>query len=159
MNPTAIPVAMLYVNGIDTTTKKEGTAISNLVQSIFPNEETIKIPTTTSAGVVTADVTTSNNGKKNKESKKNPAVTIAAKPERAPAATPADDSTKEVVVDVPKIEPTIEAIESANNALPALGNLLSFINPAWFATATNVPALSKKSTNRNVKITTSMLCV
>ena len=52
-----------------------------------------------------------------------------------------------------KIAPTIVASESANNALPALGNLLSFIIPAWVATATKLPAVSKKSIKKNVKIT------
>ena len=49
---------------------------------------------------------------------------------------------------VPNIEPTIVANESENNALPALGNLLFFMIPACVATATKVPAVSKKSINR-----------
>lgn len=40
--------------------------------------------------------------------------------------------------------PTIVAKESANKALPALGSLLSFIIPAWVATATNVPKSIKE---------------
>ena len=44
------------------------------------------------AGAVTAAVTTDNNGKKNNERIKNPAVTNEANPVLAPAATPADDS-------------------------------------------------------------------
>jgi hypothetical protein len=136
--------------------KNAGTAISNFSQSILPKDETINTPTTINAGAVTADVTTLNNGKKNSDSKKNKPVTTAAKPERAPAATPDEDSTNEVTVDVPKIEPAIVAIESETKALPARGNLLSFTKPAWFATAIKVPALSKKSTNKNVKITDSI---
>ncbi|MNH32144.1 hypothetical protein D3C79_925640 [compost metagenome] len=61
-----------------------------------------------------------------------------------------------MIVDVPKMEPTIVAIESEIKALPARGKRLSFTNPAWFATAINVPALSKKSTNKKVKITDSI---
>ena len=45
------------------------------------------------------------------------------------------------------------ANESENNARPARGSLLSFIMPACVATATSVPAVSKKSINKNVKIT------
>ena len=66
------------------------------------------------------------------------------------------DSTYAVVVDVPIIAPATVADESANNALPARGNLLLRINPACVATATNVPAVSKKSTNKKVKITTNI---
>src|SRR5699024_8657389 len=70
--------------------------------------------------------------------------------------TPEVDSTNEVVVDVPTIEPTTVAAESANSAFPARGNFPFFIKPACVATATSLPAVSKKSTNKNVKITTSI---
>src|SRR5690625_2029234 len=108
------------------------------------------------AGAVTSDVTTLNNGEKNNANKKNPAATTAVNPDRPPTPTPAVDSTYAVVVDVPTTAPVTVAAESANNARPARGNLLSFINPACEATATKVPAVSKKSTNKNVKITTSI---
>ena len=111
-------------------------------------EATINTPTTINAGAVTADVITDNTGEKNNANKNNTPVTIAANPVLAPAATPEEDSTYDVTVEVPKIEPTIVAIESEINAFPARGNLLSLTKPAWFATATNVPALSKKSTNK-----------
>ena len=102
--------------------KKAGTAISNLDQSIFFKEAAISTPTTIKAGAVTALVITDNNGKKNKANKKQIPVTIAANPVLAPAATPAVDSTNDVVVDVPKIAPTTIARESANNPLPARGS-------------------------------------
>lgn len=156
MNPTAIPVAILNESGIAIIVRKAGTAISKRDQSIFANEETISTPTITNAAEVTGAVTTDSNGKKNRESKNNAAVTNDANPVLAPAATPAEDSIYDVVVDVPKMEPTNDAIESANNAFPALGSLLSFIIPAWLATATNVPALSKKSTNKKVKMMANM---
>jgi len=92
MNPIAIPVAILYVSGMEIIVKNAGTAISNFFQSISPKDETIKIPTIIKAGAVTAAVTTLSNGEKNSASKKNPAVTTAVNPERPPAATPADDS-------------------------------------------------------------------
>ena len=153
MKPIAIPVAILYVNGIAIIVKNAGTAISNRFHSILFKDETINTPTIIKAGAVTAEVITDNTGEKNKASKNNTPVTIAANPVRAPAATPALDSIYEVVVDVPKIAPVTVAKESANKALPARGNLFSFISPAWFATATNVPAVSKKSTNKKVSTT------
>ena len=153
MNPIAIPVAILYVNGIDMIVRNAGTAISNRFHSILFNDETISTPTIINAGAVTAEVITDNTGEKNSASKNRIPVTTAANPVLAPAATPALDSIYEVVVDVPKIAPVTVAKESANKAFPARGNLLSFINPAWFATATNVPAVSKKSTNKNVSTT------
>src|SRR5699024_9858551 len=60
----------------------------------------------------------------------------------------------DVVVDVPRIAPEIVASESDTSARPALGNLLSLIKFACEATPTSVPAVSKKSTKRNVNTTT-----
>src|SRR5699024_203425 len=97
----------------------------------------ISTPTIISAGAVTSSVTTCNKGEKNSASKKNPAVTTDVNPVRPPTPTPEVDSTKEVVVDVPTIAPATVAAESANNASPA-------------------PAVSKKSTNKHVNITTSI---
>src|SRR5699024_7402297 len=139
--------------------KKAGTAISNCSHFIFLNDEDISTPTIINAGAVTSGVTTLRSGEKNNAYKKNPAVTTDANPVRAPAPTPDVDSTKEVVVDVPIVAPTTVAVESASNALPARGNLLSFIKFARVATATSVPAVSKKSTNKKVKITTSISIV
>src|SRR5699024_10158646 len=136
--------------------KKAGTAISNRSHSISFNDFDIKTPTIINAGAVTSGVITASKGEKNNANKKNPAVTTEANPVRPPTATPDVDSTKEVVVDVPTTDPTTVAAESENNARPARGNLLSFISPACVATATSVPAVSKKSTNKNVKITTSI---
>ena len=93
MKPTAIPVAIEYPNGIHNTTKNAGIAISILSHSIKRNDETINAPTIINAGAVTADVTTANNGVKNKANKNKTPVTTEAKPVRAPAATPAVDST------------------------------------------------------------------
>src|SRR5690625_3792153 len=123
---------------------------------MFFNAVDIKIPTIMSAGAVTSTVIIDSNGEKKSASKKKPAVTIDANPVRPPTATPEVDSTKDVVVDVPTTEPTTVAAESAKSARPARGNLLFFIKPACVATATSVPAVSKKSTNKNVKMTTSI---
>ena len=133
--------------------KNAGTATSNLLQSMSLRDEAINTPTIIKAGAVTAGVITDNNGKKNSDNKNKIPVTIAAKPVRAPAATPAVDSTKEVVVDVPKIAPATIASESANKPFPARGNVLPFMIPACLVTATSVPAVSKKATNKKVRIT------
>jgi hypothetical protein len=92
MKPIAIPVAILYDNGMAIIVKKAGTAISNFAQSIFPKDETISTPTMIKAGAVTAVVTTDNNGKKKIDKINSPAVTSEANPVLAPAATPAVDS-------------------------------------------------------------------
>ena len=70
MNPIAIPVAILYVSGIQTIVKKAGTAISKRVHSILPNDETIRAPTIIRAGAVTAGVITSNKGKKKSDNQR-----------------------------------------------------------------------------------------
>lgn len=66
----AIPVAMLYVNGIMIMVRKAGTATSNLSQAILPSGATISAPTMISAGAVTFDVTTDRSGEKNVASKR-----------------------------------------------------------------------------------------
>ena len=62
MNPQAIPVAILFVNGIMMMVKKAGTATSSLFHSIFLRDPHIKTPTKINAGAVTADVITDNSG-------------------------------------------------------------------------------------------------
>src|SRR5699024_7912286 len=139
-------------NGIMIIVKNAGIATSILSHSISFKLDTINTPTIINAGAVTDDVTIANNGEKNNARKKNSDVKTDVKPVRPPTPTPVADSTNAVVVDVPKTAPTTVADESASKALLARGNSLSFIKPAFPATATNVPAVSKKSTNRNVKI-------
>src|SRR5690625_873316 len=97
---------------------------------MFFSDADINTPTIINAGAVTSDVTTLSSGEKNNASKKNPAATTAVNPVRPPTPTPAVDSTYEVVVDVPTTAPVTVAAESANKALPARGNLLSFMSPA-----------------------------
>src|SRR5699024_1508237 len=121
---------MLYVSGIEMMIKKAGTAISNRSHSIFFKEEDMSTPTMMSAGAVTSTVMTARSGEKNNASKKNPAVTTDANPVRTSTPTPAVYSKYDVVVDVPITAPNTVAVESAINAFPVRGNLLSFINPA-----------------------------
>ena len=84
---------------------------------LLSKEDAIKIPTVISAGAVTADVTTDNNPEQNNITKKHNAVNTEVNPVRPPASTPVNDSTNEVVEDVPNTDPITVAVESANNAL------------------------------------------
>src|SRR5699024_4910204 len=82
-------------------------------------------------------------------------VTTAVNPERPPTAIPAEDSTYAPTGEVPKIEPANMAVESEIKALPTSGILLFFIKPPCCAKPTNVPAVSKNVTNKNVSTTTT----
>src|SRR5690625_386047 len=113
------------------TVKNAGIATSILPHSISFRLETISTPTIINAGAVTDGVTTASNGEKNSARKKNKDVKTDVRPVRPPTPTPVADSTKAVVVDVPKTAPTTVADESASNAFPARGNSLSFIKPAF----------------------------
>ena len=132
---------------------KAGTATSNCFQFISAKLAAISTPTTTKAGVVTALVTTSINGLKNNANKKQIPVTILANPVLAPTATPEVDSIYDVVVVVPNTEPTIVALKSQRITLFQLSVICYLSSILLAATATNVPAVSKKSMNKNVKIT------
>ena len=83
---------MEYESGIMIIVTNAGTAISNCFQLISAKLAAISTPTTTSAGVVTALVTTAINGLKKIANKKQNPVTTLAKPVRAPTATPELDS-------------------------------------------------------------------
>ena len=96
---------------------KAGIDVSKFFHSISPKEDAIKIPTVISAGAVTADVTTDNNPEQNNITKKHNAVNTEVNPVRPPASTPVNDSTNEVVEDVPNTDPITVAVESANHAL------------------------------------------
>ena len=145
---------MLYVNGINKIVKNDGIAISALSHSISLSEEHINDPTIISAGAVTADVITVSNGEKNNETKNNPPTTTLENPVFAPTEAPDNDSTYDVVLVVPNIDPIHVAIESANNAFEPFSIEPSFLrSPTFEPTATNVPAVSKKSINKKVNIT------
>ena len=77
------------------------------MSEIAPN---IKNPTMISAGAVAKDGIAVKIGANNVEIRnKNPATT-AVKPVRPPAATPEEDSTKVVTVDVPSTAPDVVAL-------------------------------------------------
>ena len=97
-------------------------------------------------------------GSRNMESRKSAAVVSEVRPVLPPAATPEDDSTNVVVVDVPRTAPADVATASARRAgfifgsFPSLSSIFAFV-----LTPMSVPRVSKRSTNRNEKITTTKL--
>src|SRR5699024_12619863 len=123
-------LSILELNEISTIKKTEGTAISNLSHSICLSAVDINTPTIIKAEAVTCAVTTLSNGEKNNSKIKNNAANTAVNPVLPPTPTPVVDSTYAVVVEVPTTEPTTVAVESANKARPARGNLPFFIKPA-----------------------------
>lgn len=120
----------------------------------------IKYPTKINAGAVAAEGINPNNPLKKREIKKRIAVVNEARPVLAPAATPEDDSTKEVTVDVPRHAPTTVPTESASNAsLQFLIFPFSSFKLDCSATPINVPNVSNISVNKNVIRTTRNLTV
>ena len=121
-------------------------------------ELNIKNPTITNAGAVAKEGIAMKMGANSMEIRKSSAVTIAVKPVLPPSATPAEDSTKVVVVEVPKIAPALVAIASAMSAglicfnLPSLSSIFALLH-----TPISVPRVSKISTKRKEKMTTIKL--
>ena len=76
-------------------------------------ELNIRNPQITSAGAVANDGMAMNIGANSMEIRNMTAVTTAERPVLPPAATPAEDSTKVVVVEVPRTAPAVVATESA----------------------------------------------
>ena len=111
-----------------TPAKNAGTASLKSLQLISLKDDTIIIPTATSAGAVAAEGTALTKVAKNADNAKQIAVTTEVKPVRPPAAIPAALSTKVVVLDVPNKAPIEVAVASANKALSNLD-----LNPELFS--------------------------
>ena len=115
----------------------------------------IRKPTKISAGAVAKDGMEVNNGENKVARRNNKPVVSAVRPVRPPTATPAEDSTKVVVVEVPNNAPAEVATASDNSTglmrgrRPFSSNIFAFV-----ATPITVPKVSKMSTNRNAKIIT-----
>ena len=129
---------------------------SVILSSVTPLN--IRNPTMISAGAVANDGIDTKIGASNVETRKSIAVVSAVSPVLPPAPTPAADSTKVVVVDVPNTAPEAVATASAISAGLIPGSLPSSSNMSAFeATPISVPSVSKRSTKRNEKITTIKL--
>ena len=117
--------------------------------------ENIRKPTMISAGAVAKEGIAVKTGAKNIESRKSTAVVSAVSPVLPPAATPAEDSTKVVVVDVPRTAPAEVATASDIKAgliagsFPSLSSISAFV-----LTPIIVPRVSKRSTKRKANTTT-----
>ena len=115
-------------------------------------------PTKISAGAVAKEGIDVNKGANNVANKNNTPVVTAVRPVRPPTATPAEDSTNVVVVDVPSTAPAEVAMASESKAGLILGrcpfssNIFAFVD-----TPINVPSVSNKSTNKKENTTTIKL--
>lgn len=76
----------------------------------------IRKPTTIKAGAVAKAGIAVNSGEKKAASPNSTPVVTAVSPVRPPWATPAEDSTKAEVVDVPIIAPQVVAMASVRRA-------------------------------------------
>lgn len=91
-------------------------------------------------------------GERNIAMKKNSAVNIEERPVRPPSATPAEDSTKVVTVEVPQTAPVVVAIASASIALSMFGTSPSLVSILPRAQAPyRVPMVSNISTMQNAR--------
>lgn len=107
---------MLYARGIASMQRYAGTASVKSSKSTLIIEDTIKKPTKINAGAVAKPGTAVKIGAKKIATRNSIPVTTDASPVLAPAPTPAELSTKVVVVEVPKIAPAQVAIASASKA-------------------------------------------
>ena len=90
-------------------------------------------------------------GLRNIETRKSTPVVKAVNPVFPPTPTPALDSTKLDMVDVPRQAPAVVPRASDKRTLPALGSSpLSSRRSALSAMPTTVPIVSNKSTNRKL---------
>lgn len=145
---------MLYIKGINSRQRYAGIASLKSWKSTSTIAEIIKNPTKMSAGAVANPGMAQNIGEKKIESKNKTPVTTEARPVLAPAATPAELSTKVVVVEVPKTAPALVATASATKAFFTLGSFPFSSNiSALVATPIKVPNVSNKSTNKNANKT------
>ena len=102
------------------------------------------------AGAVAKEGTARNIGAKNRARRNIPPVVRAVSPVFPPSATPAEDSTNEVTVEVPRHAPTVVPIASARRTLPAFGSFPSLsMKPALSATPTTVPIVLNRSMYSN----------
>ena len=125
---------------------------SNLRCAILVN---IRNPTKIRAGAVANEGIAVKIGAKRTETRNRRPVTRAVSPVRPPTATPAEDSTNVVTVEVPRTAPDVVPIASARRAGFILGSLpFSSSILALALTPISVPSVSNMSTKRKEKIIT-----
>ena len=116
MKPAAIPYEMEYVKLITEIVRKAGTAAAGSFQSMSITLRIISTPTYIRAPAVAQFGISAAIGLRNIATKNRTATTKEVNPVLPPSATPAEDSTKVVTVEVPSIAPVQVAIESHSNA-------------------------------------------
>ena len=147
---------MEYMNAIAKMQMKAGIASRMLSHSILLTCCIMRKPTITSAGAVAKEGIVKNRGEKNRASRKSAPDAIAVRPVRPPSAIPDADSTKVVMVEVPRQAPHIVPTASERSAPLMPGSLPSSSRRlALDAQPIRVPSVSNMSTNRNANITTT----
>ena len=116
MIPKAIPSEIEYMKAIAQMQIKAGIAQSASSQSIFATCCIMKNPTMMRAGAVAKDGIARKIGEKKRERAKRAPATTAVSPVRPPSAIPEEDSTKVVMVEVPRQAPAVVPIASAKSA-------------------------------------------
>lgn len=114
--PKEIPLAMLYVNGMNIIVMNAGKPSDISSKSILITDAIMKNPIIIRGAAVAPAGTMLNIGKKKSARTKNDAVEIAVKPVRPPAATPDALSMYDVTVLVPSIDPIVVPKASAKRA-------------------------------------------
>ena len=156
ITPNEIPSEIEYMKGIAKMQMNAGIASSISLQLIFATDCIMKKPTTISAGAVAKEGIARNTGEKNSARMNSNPETIEVRPVLPPSAIPEEDSTKVVMVEVPRHAPTVVPTASAIRAplmpgsLPSLSSMFAFV-----AHPIRVPSVSKISTNRNANTTTT----
>src|SRR5690625_3116870 len=113
--PIAMPLEMLYVNGMVIIAKNAGIASAMFSHLMLTTARIIKAPTIIRAGAVMADTPAKAvmRGVKNNDSKKPMATTTPVSPVRPPMATPEADPTYAVTVGVPEMAQNMVPMEPA----------------------------------------------
>ena len=160
MMPRQMPSEMEYIVGIAAMQRNAGTASVMSVQGIAVTCCIIMKPTMIRAGAVAKLGIARNSGEKKSDRMKSSPAKIAVRPVRPPSAIPEADSTKVVMVDVPKQAPVTVPTASERRAPLMPGSLpsLSSIFPR-VAQPIRVPSVSNISTNRNASTTTQKFAV
>ena len=112
----AMPSEMLYISGMASIHRYAGTASDRSSKSTPTMADTIRNPTKIRAGAVAKPGMAQNIGEKNMAKRNRKPVTTEERPVLPPAATPEEDSTKVVVVEVPSTAPALVATASARRA-------------------------------------------
>lgn len=147
-----IPFGILEVQTMTTIVRKAGIpSVKSVAKSMRVTGGIMSTPTMMSAEAVAAEGMEAKSGERNSERMNNTAVTTAVRPVRPPAMMLAEDSTKEVMVEEPRIEPTVVPTASLSSAWLQFGMVpSSLMMPDDSAQPMSVPTVLNMSSNRKV---------